>query len=509
MKKKVLLVITDGIGYAKENKWNAFYHAKKPNYDWLFSNVPYSFLSTFGRDVGLPDGQMGNSEVGHMCIGAGRVLYQDLVKISNSIDDSSLSRNPVLLDFVSNLNVVHLCGLLSDGGVHSHIDHLIGLIKILESFKKEIRIHIITDGRDVPPKSAKKYINQILNMQNDRVKISTICGRFYAMDRDNRWDRTLKALDSIKNGGPKHSDPLKYIDSQYEIGISDEFILPCSFNNYNGFSKDEKEGLIFTNFRSDRARQIIRALNSPFILDSNKDSNEALNLDSNEGVRVDSNERIKILTMCEYDETFSFPILFPKENVSNCLSQIISENNLKQFHIAESEKYAHVTFFFNGGREEPFLNEDRVLIPSPKIKTYDLKPSMSAKEICDRTLESMKEDYDFILVNFANGDMVGHTGDFEASIKAVEAVDFELGRLIEGAKKDGYSFIITSDHGNCEKMKDENGNPLTNHTAGYVWCFVYDNLVKKVNDGNLSNVASSVLKLLNLKVPEFMNPPLF
>lgn len=491
MDKKVLLVITDGIGYEKENKWNAFYHAKKPNYEWLFSNVPYSFLSTFGEDVGLPKGQMGNSEVGHMCIGAGRVLYQDLVKISNSINSGMLAKNPILLDFISNKNVVHLCGLLSDGGVHSHLDHTIGLIKILESLKKQIRLHIITDGRDVSPKSAKKYISQILDLQIPNLKISTICGRFYAMDRDNRWDRTLIALECIANGVNKQNDPLEYIDLQYANGISDEFIIPCSFD-YDGF--ESKEGLIFTNFRSDRARQIVKALSGmgDFTLNYNP-----------------SKINIEILTMCEYDETFTFPILFPKENISNSLSQIISENNLKQFHVAESEKYAHVTFFFNCGKEEPFLNEDRILVPSPKVKTYDLIPQMSAKEISFHTLEAMEKGYDFILVNFANGDMVGHTGDFEASIKAVEAVDFELGRLIKGAKKNNYSFIITSDHGNCEKMKDENDNPLTNHTAGYVWCFIYDDAVKNVNNGGLSNVASSVLKLLNIKAPKEMNPPLF
>ena len=496
MKKKVVLVITDGIGLNKSDLWNAFANAKKPNYDWLFKNVPYSLLSTFGLDIGLPEGQMGNSEVGHMCIGSGRVLYQDLVKISMSLDfdnltNSPLAKNEVLLDFVKDLKVIHLCGLVSDGGVHSHISHLIGLAKILESFGKMIYIHIITDGRDVPPFSAPKYIKEIMAIESNNIKIATINGRFYAMDRDNRWERIEVAYDCIVNASNPQTNPLDYVQSQYDNNITDEFIIPASFNGYSGMN--DNDGFVFFNFRSDRAREIIKAID----------------FDDFSEFKRKKKPKVKILTMCEYDATFSFPILFPKEKIKDTLAEILSKNNLTQSHIAETEKYAHVTFFFNGGKEEPHNLEDRILIPSPKVKTYDLKPEMSAKEVCDAVLESMDKNRDFIVINFANGDMVGHTGNYEAAIKSVEAVDFELGRIIKKAKDCDYSLIITSDHGNCEMMKDENGNVLTNHTAGYVWCFVLDRDIKKVADGKLDNIAPSILKLLNIKIPDSMSKPLF
>lgn len=491
MRKKVVLVITDGIGYNESNEWNAFAKAYKPNYDWLFKNIPYSFLSTFGTDIGLPIGQMGNSEVGHMCIGAGRVLYQDLVRISIALENGNLAKNKNLYSFAKDLKIVHLCGLVSDGGVHSHINHMIGLAKILESMGKIIYIHAITDGRDVPPFTATKHIEEILNLQNDNIKLATICGRFYAMDRDNRWDRIKVAYDCISQGLNKKENPLQYLHSQYDENITDEFIIPASFNNFSGIK--DNEGFIFTNFRSDRARQILKALGSDDFKEFDRDFSP----------------KIKILTMCEYDETFDFPILFPKEKVINTLAEIISKNNLTQAHIAETEKYAHVTFFFNGGKEEMLKNETRFLIPSPQVKTYDLKPQMSAKEVCDAVLESMDKNIDFIIINFANGDMVGHTGNFNAAIKAVESVDIELGRIIHKAKNDNYSVIITSDHGNCEKMKDENGVILTNHTAGYVWCFVIDKDVKKVSDGGLDNIAPSILKLLDINIPDSMSKSLF
>lgn len=490
MRKKVLLVITDGIGFNKDNKWNAFYEAKKPSYEWLFKNTPYSFLSTFGTDIGLPEGQMGNSEVGHMCMGAGRILYQDLVKISMSLEDKTLEKNPALLNFVQGLKVVHLCGLVSDGGVHSHIKHLIGLAKILESMNKKVYIHAITDGRDVPPFTAINFIKQILDIESNNIKLATISGRFYAMDRDNRWDRIQTAYECLINATNPQNDALKYLQSQFDKGISDEFIVPASFNGFSGIK--DNDGFIFTNFRSDRAREIIKALG-----------------DSNFTAFKREKRNIKILCMCEYDATFNFPILFPKENLKDTLAEIISKNNLTQAHIAETEKYAHVTFFFNGGKEEILKNEERFLIPSPKVKTYDLKPEMSAKEVCDATLESMDRGFDFIVVNFANGDMVGHTGNFEAAIKAVEVVDNALGRIIKKAQEKEYSLIITSDHGNCEKMKDENGNLLTNHTAGYVWCFVLDKDVKEISDGGLNNIAPSILKLLNIEIPQIMSKSLF
>ena len=491
IKKRVVLVITDGIGYNESTEWNAFANAKKPTYDWLFANAPYSMLCSFGEEIGLPQGQMGNSEVGHMCMGAGRVLYQDLVKITRALDSGELAQNATLLDFVKDLSVVHLCGLASDGGVHSHISHLLGLARILEAMGKKVWIHAITDGRDIPPFSAPKFIEQILSAESERVKLATICGRFYAMDRDNRWERIKVAYETIANGANRvDSTPLQYIDSQFKQNITDEFINPATFGEFDGIK--DGEGFIFSNFRSDRAREIIRAMG-----------------ESNFSEFKRTKKDIKILCMCEYDAKFPYPVLFPKENVNETLAQIISENNLTQSHIAETEKYAHVTFFFNGGREEALRGENRVLIPSPKVKTYDLQPEMSAESVCDAVLNAMKNKSDFIVVNFANGDMVGHTGNYEACIKAVEAVDRELGRILECAKREDYAVIITSDHGNCEKMKDENGKILTNHTVGFVWCFVVDSSVVRVRDGGLNNIAPSVLKIMGIEVPQVMSEPLF
>lgn len=490
MNKKVVLVITDGIGLNEDNAWNAFANAKKPTYDWLFKNAPYSLLCSFGEEIGLPKGQMGNSEVGHMCIGSGRVLYQDLVKISQSLESGTLAKNPTLLDFANDLQTIHLGVLASDGGVHSHISHLLGLAKILESLGKKIFIHAITDGRDIPPLSAPKFIKQILDIESQNIKLATICGRFYAMDRDNRWERIKVAYDCLINGVNQQDSALDYLQSQFSQNITDEFINPASFNDFSGIK--DGEGFIFINFRSDRAREIIRALGEE-------------NFSGFEREKKD----IKILCMCEYDATFNYPILFPKENVTQTLSEIISKHNLTQSHIAETEKYAHVTFFFNGGKEEILPNENRILIPSPKVKTYDLKPEMSAKEVCDAVISEMKNKIDFIVVNFANGDMVGHTGNYEACIKAVEAVDNEISRILTQAKQDNYSVIITSDHGNCEKMRDENGKILTNHTAGFVWCFIIDSDIKAIKDGTLDNIAPSILKLMGLEIPKVMSKPLF
>ena len=495
MRKKVVLVITDGIGLNEKSEWNAFANAKKPTYDWLFENVPYSLLCSFGEEIGLPKGQMGNSEVGHMCMGAGRVLYQDLVKITRSLDLGELAQNATLLNFAKDLETIHLCGLASDGGVHSHISHLIGLAKILEGMGKKVWIHAITDGRDIPPFSAPTFIKQILEAESANVKLATICGRFYAMDRDNRWERVREAykclVDSAESSVDSNADSaLKYLQSQFDENITDEFIKPARFGGFTGIK--DGEGFIFTNFRSDRAREIIRALGDEEFPHFERER-----------------RNVKILCMCEYDATFPHPVLFPKENVSETLSEILSKQNLTQAHIAETEKYAHVTFFFNGGKEAELAGEKRVLIPSPKVKTYDLKPEMSAEAVCDAVCEAIKDKTDFVVVNFANGDMVGHTGNYEACIKAVEAVDRELGRIVECAKAQDYALIITSDHGNCEKMKDENGKILTNHTVGFVWCFVMDDGVKCVEDGGLNNIAPSILKLMGLEIPKIMSKPLF
>ena len=493
MKSKTILIITDGIGHNDSDNYNAFSSAKTPTYDFLFENVPNSLIHTYGTHVGLPDGQMGNSEVGHMSIGSGRVLYQDLVKINLAIENNSLKDNEILNITINKSNNIHLLGLLSDGGVHSHINHIIGFAKLAQNLGKKVFIHIITDGRDVAPNCAKKYISQIEEICNEDISIATISGRYYTMDRDNRWDRVQKAYDAIALGIPKSNKNInEYIEQSYSNDILDEFIIPASLNNYTGF--EENDAIIFCNFRSDRMREI---------------SNAIANKNFSEFPRVEKN--LNIATMTQYDKNFPLPILFPKETPKNTLAQTISNAGLKQLHTAETEKYAHVTFFFNGGVEEPFLNETRVLIPSPNVATYDEKPEMSAPEVGIEVRKAMDEEYDFIVVNFANGDMVGHTGVFEAGIKAVEAVDKELSLILEKAKEKekDYNIVLTSDHGNCEKMRDEDGKTLTNHTVGDVYCFVIANNVTKIKDGSLNNIAPTVLKLMNLEIPNEMDEALF
>ncbi|ADU80208.1 2,3-bisphosphoglycerate-independent phosphoglycerate mutase [Helicobacter pylori] len=491
MAQKTLLIITDGIGYRKDSDYNAFFHAKKPTYDLMFKTLPYSLIDTHGLSVGLPKGQMGNSEVGHMCIGAGRVLYQDLVKISLSFQNDDLKNNPAFLNTIHKSKRVHLMGLMSDGGVHSHIEHFIALALECEKSQKKVRLHLITDGRDVAPKSALTYLKQMQNICNENIQIATISGRFYAMDRDNRFERIELAYHSLMGLNHTPLSPSEYIQSQYNKNITDEFIMPACFKNYCGMQ--DGESFIFINFRNDRAREIVSALGQKEFSDFKRQAFKKLH----------------IATMTPYDNTFPYPVLFPKESVQNTLAEVVSQHNLTQSHIAETEKYAHVTFFINGGVEAPFKNENRVLIPSPKVTTYDLKPEMSAKEVTLAVLEQMKLGTDLIIVNFANGDMVGHTGNFEASVKAVEAVDACLGEILSLAKELDYAMLLTSDHGNCERMKDENQNPLTNHTAGSVYCFVLGNGVKSIKNGALNNIASSVLKLMGLKAPATMDEPLF
>jgi len=486
--KPTILIITDGIGYKENSRANAFEAAKKPTYDWLFKNVPHTLISTYGLSVGLPEGQMGNSEVGHMSIGSGRVLYQDLVKISLALKDGSLEKSKKLNNFIEKSNDLHIIGLMSDGGVHSHIEHIIGLIKIFKKSGKRVWLHMITDGRDVSPTSAPTYLDMLEPYLDDRVKIATIAGRFYTMDRDKRWDRVKAGYDAIVKAIPKSSlSPKEYILESYKNNITDEFIKPAAFGDYNGLKPSD--GVLIANFRSDRVREISQALG-----DKNFSEFEREYIP------------INLLTMTEYDKSFPFEVLFEKEIPKNTLAEVISKNGLSQFHTAETEKYAHVTFFFNGGVEEPFEGESRLLIPSPKVKTYDMKPQMSAKEVADGVLKAMDEGYHFIVVNFANGDMVGHTGNFEAAIKAVEAVDREIGRIIDKAKEKGYNLVLTSDHGNCEEMIDEEGNILTNHTVGDVWAFVMADGVKKLIDhGQLSNIAPTVLELMGLEIPEEMD----
>ena len=490
MSKKTVLIITDGIGHNSSCSFNAFCNAKKPTYDYLFSNVPYSLIHTYGEYVGLPDNQMGNSEVGHMTIGSGRVLYQDLVKIHLAIKNDTLKDNVIVKNTIEKSNNIHLIGLASDGGVHSHIDHIIALAKIAQNKNKKVWLHLITDGRDVAPDCAKIYIEKVINICNENIKIATIGGRYYAMDRDNRWDRVELAYNAIANATPKTKDNiLDFIDNSYKNEIFDEFLIPTALDGYDGIK--DGDGVIFCNFRSDRARE----LSSVFAKNDFKEfEKKTLN--------------VQIASMTQYDKNIPIPVIFEKDNPTNTLAQVISDAGLSQLHTAETEKYAHVTFFFNGGVEEPFLNETRVLIPSPNVATYDLQPQMSAPKVGEAVRTAMKNQTDFIVVNFANGDMVGHTGVYEAAIKAVEAVDYELGLILEEAKKENYNIVLTSDHGNCEMMKDENGNTLTNHTVGDVYCFVIAPNITKVKDGSLNNIAPTVLKLMGLDIPKEMDEPL-
>jgi len=487
---KTILVITDGIGYSEKTQFNAFYNATKPTYEKLFKEVPHSLIDTFGLSVGLPEGQMGNSEVGHMSIGSGRILYQDLVKISLALSDGSIKQNKELKTLLEISNNIHLIGLLSDGGVHSHIDHFMGIADIISKSGKKVFLHLITDGRDVSPTSAQKYIKQVQNHLNENIKIATISGRFYSMDRDNRWERIKSGYDAIVKATPKTKlGGIEYVQYSYSLDETDEFIEPVALDGYEGM--EDGDGVLCINFRSDRMRELVSAIG-----DKNFNEFETKPI------------KLHLATITQYDKSFNYPVLFKKDTPKNTLSEVISANNLRQLHTAETEKYAHVTFFLNGGVDEPFANETRVLIPSPNVKTYDMKPEMSSVEVGDTVLKAIDEEYDFIVVNFANGDMVGHTGNFEAAKKAVEAVDKQLGRILQKAKQNNYAVVLTSDHGNCEEMRDNDGNILTNHTVGKVWCFVDAKGVEKVKDGGLNNIAPTILKLMGIDIPKEMDESL-
>ena len=489
--QKTLLIITDGIGCKPNSICNAFKDATKPTYDTLLAEAPKALISTHGLSVGLPEGQMGNSEVGHMTIGSGRILYQDLVKITLALDDGSIKENEALKQTLDKSQRVHMVGLLSDGGVHSHIDHIIGMAKLAKELGKRVFLHLITDGRDVSPTSSKSYLEQIEAICDESITIASLGGRFYTMDRDNRWERVEKGYRAIAEATPKLSiEPQAYVDASYAKDETDEFIIPAAFGDYDGVK--EGDALLVLNFRSDRVREITAALGDASFSEFDREF-----------------VPLNIATMTQYDATFPYPILFQKKAPENTLGEVIRRAGLSQLHTAETEKYAHVTFFFNGGTEAPMVGESRVLIPSPNVKTYDMQPQMSAPEVGDAVRTAMGEGYEFIVVNFANGDMVGHTGNYEAAKVAVNAVDKELGQIIEKAKEDDYALIITSDHGNCEEMKDAEGNVLTNHTVGEVWCYILADGVTEIKEGKgLNNVAPTVLKLMGLDIPNEMDEAL-
>ena len=489
--QKTVLIITDGIGCKPDSRCNAFKDATKPTFDKLLKETPKALISTHGLSVGLPEGQMGNSEVGHMTIGAGRILYQDLVKVSLAINEGPIEQNEALNITLEKSNRVHIIGLLSDGGVHSHINHIIGLAKLSKARGKKVFLHLITDGRDVSPTSAKEYVAKIEDICDKDISIATIGGRFYTMDRDNRWERVKMGYEAIVTGIRFTSlDVQKYIDHSYEQKEYDEFIQPVALGYYRGMK--EGDAVIMANFRSDRVREITTALG-----DETFDGFEREYLP------------LHIVTMTRYDASFPYPIMFPKKIPNNTLAEVVSSAKLTQLHTAETEKYAHVTFFLNGGLEEPMIGESRVLIPSPNVKTYDMQPEMSAPEVGVAVRTGMSEAIDLIIVNFANGDMVGHTGNYDAACKAVSAVDDELGKILTHAKEKGYAIVLTSDHGNCEEMKDTKGDVLTNHTVGEVWCYIIANGVDRVQKGGgLNNVAPTVLKIMGLPIPKEMDKAL-
>ena len=498
MSKKALLMILDGWGLGDQKKDDVIFNTPTPYWDYLMNNYPHSQLQASGENVGLPDGQMGNSEVGHLNIGAGRVVYQDLVKINRACADNSILQNPEIVSAFSyakeNGKNVHFMGLTSNGGVHSSMVHLFKLCDIAKEYNiSNTFIHCFMDGRDTDPKSGKGFIEELsAHCEKSAGKIASIIGRYYAMDRDKRWERVKEAYDLLVNGeGKKATDMVQAMQESYDEGVTDEFIKPIVNADCDGTIK-EGDVVIFFNYRNDRAKELTVVL-------TQQDMPEA---------GMHTIPGLQYYCMTPYDASFKgVHILFDKENVANTLGEYIASKGLNQLHIAETEKYAHVTFFFNGGRETPFDNEDRILVPSPKVATYDLKPEMSAYEVKDKLVDAINENkYDFIVVNFANGDMVGHTGIYEAIEKAVVAVDACVKDVIEAAKAQGYEAIIIADHGNADHALNEDGTPNTAHSLNPVPCvYVTENKAAKVEDGRLADVAPTILKIMGLEAPAEMN----
>ena len=497
-KKPTVLMILDGFGLNEKTEGNAIAQAKTPVIDGLMKDYPFVKGNASGLAVGLPDGQMGNSEVGHLNIGAGRVVYQDLVKINRACADNSILKNPEVVSAFSyakeNGKSVHFMGLTSNGGVHSSLVHLFKLCDIAKEYNIDNTfIHCFMDGRDTDPKSGKGFIEELsAHCEKSAGKIASIIGRYYAMDRDKRWERVKEAYDLLVNGiGEKATDMVQAMQESYNAGVTDEFIKPIVNANCDGTIK-EGDVVIFFNYRNDRAKELTVVL-------TQQDMPEA---------GMHTIPGLQYYCMTPYDASFKgVHILFDKDNVSNTLGEYLASKGLSQLHIAETEKYAHVTFFFNGGRETPFDKEDRILVPSPKVATYDLKPEMSAFEVKDKLVAAINENkYDFIVVNFANGDMVGHTGIYEAIEKAVIAVDACVKDVIEAAKAQDYEAIIIADHGNADHALNEDGTPNTAHSLNPVPCvYVTENKTAKVENGRLADVAPTILKIMGLAAPAEMD----
>ncbi len=499
MAQKTLLMILDGWGNSPDPTISAVDQAKTPYIDSLYKNYAYSTLRTDGQHVGLPEGQMGNSEVGHMNLGAGRIVYQDLAKINLAVEKDELRNEKVLTDSLEYAKKegkkVHLLGLLSDGGVHSHINHIEGLLDLIGEYKlNDVYLHAFTDGRDVDPQSGKHFVEQIeKKLAETGGHLASIIGRYYAMDRDQRWERVKKAYDLLVNGiGSPTTNFPKELSKSYSKGVTDEFIAPLFKDNGKGEAITKIENgdvILFFNFRTDRGRELTQVLSQKAFPEF-----EMAPLD------------LHYVTLTNYDESFQHvQVVFDKDNLENTLGEVLSKAGKTQVRIAETEKYPHVTFFFNGGREAPFEGEDRILCPSPKVATYDLQPEMSAFEIKDAIVEKIKKDApDFICLNFANPDMVGHTGDLQAAIKACESVDQCAKAVIETALEKEYVSIVIADHGNCETMINPDGSPNTAHTTNPVPVILVDPEKKKITNGILGDIAPTVLDLLEISQPKTM-----
>ena len=488
-----MLMILDGWGNGNHGIGDVIWNTHTPYMDYLHATYPHSELQTSGENVGLPDGQMGNSEVGHLNIGAGRIVYQDLVKINRACADNSIKQNKEIVAAFSYAKEtgknVHLMGLTSDGGVHSSLEHLFKLCEIADDYNIDnTYVHCLMDGRDTDPKSGIGFIKQLTDKG---IKVASIIGRFYTMDRDKRWERVKVGYDQLVSGtGKQASDMVKAMQESYDEGVTDEFIKPIVNSNFDGTIK-EGDVVIFFNYRNDRAKEITIAL-------TQKDMPEA-------GMHTIPN--LYYCCMTPYDASFTgLHILFDKENVADTLGEYLSSKGKRQLHIAETEKYAHVTFFFNGGREAPFEGEDRILVPSPKVATYDLQPEMSAFGVCTKLVDAIRsEQYDFIVVNFANGDMVGHTGVYPAIVKAVTAIDSCVHSVVEAARTSGYETLIIADHGNADNAINPDGTPNTAHSLNPVPCiYVTEKRGVEMKNGVLADVAPTILKIMELPQPKDM-----
>jgi len=499
-KQKALLIILDGWGLGDQTKRDVIYQTKPPYWNYLLNTYPHSQLQASGENVGLPNGQMGNSEVGHLNIGAGRVVYQDLVKINMAVRDNSFLENPEIINAYSYAKPhdkkIHIMGLVSNGGVHSSMEHLFKLTDISKIYGVDKTfIHCFMDGRDTDPRSGAGFIRELEeHLKQSTGQIASVVGRYYAMDRDKRWERVKIAYDLLVNGiGTSAENPVAAVEQSYQNGVTDEFIEPivCTKAGKPVAVIEEGDVVIFFNFRNDRAKELTIVL-------SQKEMPEA-------GMQTIPN--LQYYTMTPYDPTFQHVhILFDKDNVNNTLGEYLADSGLHQLHIAETEKYAHVTFFFNGGREAPFNGEERILVDSPKVATYDLKPEMSAFEVKDQLVKAIQmQRFDFIVVNFANGDMVGHTGVYEAIEKAVKAVDACLHDTVEAAKANDYETIIIADHGNADYALNDDGSPNTAHSLNPVpFIYISKNTHAQVKEGRLADVAPSILHIMGLEQPKEM-----